>query len=218
MKSFFIITLITLAALAQTQTSPTASDLIVVKFSCGLQQNRSSMIRSVQDPGPSMNEPMRINPQSRNEPQEVKNRRDMQERRADLRAAEMNASISNQPQTKIYTYRLRVKNTGTKQIKRFAWEYHPANSADPIDRQFLCAIGSKPNESKDLELFSPLAPSRVVDAANAGDKSTQNSDGKVLINKIEYADGSIWLRPGWNTKIFSEEAANKVEKGKCIGL
>jgi hypothetical protein len=142
----------------------------------------------------------------------------MQERRAELRTAEVNAARSNQPDVRIYFYRLEVKNTSTKVVKNFAWEYQPADAQDVSNRQFFCVIKAKPKESKELELFSPLPPSRVIDASNTRDKSEKNAKGKAVINKIEYVDGSMWQRPGWNTATFAADAMDKVPSGKCIGL
>jgi hypothetical protein len=219
MKLFLAFTLLTLAVLSQAQTgAPKDSDLLVVKFSCGKYETGSHMIRSVQEPDPPMNEPIVITQQKKDEPQEVKNRRDMLERRAELRTAEINATLSAKKASSVYFYRLQVKNSSPKIIKSFAWEYQPTETPDPFDRQFYCAIKAKPNESKDVELFSPLAPSWVVDAAKAGDKMGKGSRAIVLINRIEYMDGSIWQRPGWNPKTFSPESTQKVESGKCIGL
>jgi hypothetical protein len=219
MKLSLVIALVVLALMAQAQNGMQgASDLVVLKFSCGRYEARSHMIRSVQDPGPPMNEPIRINQTAREEPQEIKNRRDMNERRGEMKAAEINARLSNRLESKIYFYRLQFKNAGTKPVKSFAWEYQPSDIPELSDRQFFCAIKTKPNETKELELFCPLAPSRVVDASKAGDKSAKGSDGKVIINKIEYMDGSVWHRPGWNPATFSADAIEKVASGKCIGL
>ena len=218
MKLSLAFALVVLTAMSQAPTSTQdRSDLIVVKFSCDKREAGGRMIRSVQDPDPPMNEPISINPAPRNEPQEVKNRRDIQERRADMRAAEINASLSGQPVSRIYTYRLQVKNASAKVVKSFAWEYQPSTEPDPLDRQFFCVVKTKPNESKEIELFSPLAPSRVVDASKAGDKSTK-SDARVIINKIEYLDGSVWVRPGWNPNTFRADDVQKIAPGKCIGL
>lgn len=222
MKLSLAFALVMLAGMSQAQIgTQERSDLVVLKFSCRKYETGGRMIRSVQEPDPPMNEPISINPAPRsNEPQELKNRRDMQERRADMRAAEINASLSKQPVSgsKLYVYRLQVKNASTKLVKSFAWEYQPSSEPDPLDRQFFCSIKTKPNESKELELFSPLAPSRVVDASKAGDKSAKSSDAKVIINKIEYMDGTVWQRPGWNPKTFPDDAVQKVASGKCIGL
>lgn len=217
MKLLAVLALVMLVLMTQTGTQ-VEPDLVVLKFSCGKYEERSSMIRSVQEPDPPKNEPIRINQTARNEPQEVINRRDMQERRVELRTAEINASLSTQKAAPVYFYRLEIKNTSTKIVKSFAWGYRPDETAAPSDREFFCVVKAKPNESKGFELFSPLAPSRVVDASKAGDKPEKNSKAKVVINKIEYADGTIWRRPGWNPATFSADAVEKVANGKCIGL
>src|SRR3989454_7626040 len=197
---------------------PKAPKMIVLKFTCGKRKSGGHMIRSVQEPDPPMNEPIRIDLTKKDEPQEVKNRRDMQERRADMRAAEINAALSNQKSPTVYFYHLEIRNTSTKVVKSFAWAYQPGDSPDPSDRQFFCAVKAKASESKEFDLFTPLAPSRVVDASKAGDKRRENSKGSVVINKIEYADGSVWKRPGWNPGTFPADATEKVVTGKCIGL
>ncbi len=176
------------------------------------------MIRSVQDPDPPKNEPIRINQTAKNEPQEIINRRDMQERREGLRSAEINAGLSTQQGSPVYFYRLEIRNTSPKIVKSFAWGYQPGETADPSDRQFFCVVNAKPRESKLFELYSPLAPSRLVDASKTGDKPEKNSKRKIFINKIEYMDGSVWQRPGWNPATFATNATQKVANGRCIGL
>jgi hypothetical protein len=220
MESSLAFALVVLTALSQSQiNTQDRPDLIVVKFSCNRYENGGHMIRSVQDPGPPMNEPISINPPVRsNEPQEVKNRRDMQERRADMRAAEINASLSGRPVSKIYSYRLQVKNASSKVVKSFAWEYQPSAEPDPLNRQFFCSVKARPNENKEIQLLSPLAPLGVIDASKAGDKPAKNSDARVIINRIEYVDGSFWQRQGWNPKTFQPDDVQKIAPGKCIGL
>jgi len=218
MKCSLAFALIALAAISQAQTDTQDNALIVLKFSCGTHKTGSGMIRSVQDPDPPNNGPIRINQTVRNEPQEVKNQRDMMERRAELATAEINATLSTQRAPKIYFYRLRVKNASTKVVSSFAWQYQNFNQPDISDRQFFCHIKAKPNENKDLELFSPLAPSHVIDASKAQDDSAKDPDAKVLINKVEYTDGTFWQRKGWNPKIFPDDAIQKISEGKCIGL
>ncbi|MFZ0748409.1 MAG: hypothetical protein WAM70_03540, partial [Pyrinomonadaceae bacterium] len=83
MKFLMLSTLSLLFIATQPQTGgPQSSDLAVMKFSCGEYQKRSSMVRSVHEPDEGGNQPIRINQQRRNEPQEVLNSRDMAERRA----------------------------------------------------------------------------------------------------------------------------------------
>src|ERR1700686_48671 len=150
MKLSFSFALVMLAVISQAQIgTQERSDLVVLKFSCRKYETGGRMIRSVQDPDPPMNEPISLNQAPRsNEPQELKNQRDLQERRADMGATEINASLSKQPVSgsKLYVYRLQVKNASTKLVKSFAWEYQPSTEPDPFDRQFFCSIKAKPNE------------------------------------------------------------------------
>jgi hypothetical protein len=218
MKFLLLSTLSLLFIATQSQTSgPQRPDLEVLKFSCGDYKTPSGVIRSVHDPVESKNEPIRINQSARNEPQEVINRRDMAERRADMRGAELNAALSTHKDAKIYFYHLEVKNNGSRPIKSFAWAYESSGVPDPSDRHFFCVVNAKPNQKRVFDLYTPLAPSRVVDVTTASEKPG-DSKGVVVINKIGYADGTIWLRPGWNAATFSAEAIQKVEAGKCVGL
>ena len=196
---------------------PESSDLAVLKFNCGEYKARSSMVSSVADPDESGNQPVRINPQRRNEPQEVINNRDMAERRAELRTAQINAQLSTQKNAKTYFYHLEVKNTGARTIKSFAWEYRSTGVSDPSDRQFFCVVHAKENQKKQFDLFTSMSPWRVVDASAAG-QNPESAKGIVVINKIEYADGSIWVRKGWNPATFSAEVTHKLETGRCVGL
>jgi len=218
MKFLMLSSLSLLFIATQPQTGgPQPSDLMVLKFSCGEYQRRSSMVRSVHETDESGNEPIRINQQRRNEPQEAINNRDMAERRAELRTTEVNAALSTQKTAKLYFYHLEVKNNGSRPIRSFAWEYESSGVPDPSDRQFFCVVNAKPNQKREFDLYTPLAPSRVIDVTAASEKPG-NSKGIVVINKIEYADGTTWLRPGWNAATFSAEATHKVEAGRCVGL
>src|SRR6185436_13663160 len=96
-------------------------DLVVLKFNYGRQDTGEHMIRPVSEPDAPMNEPIRINMPKKDEPQELKNRRDLQERRAEMQATEINAALSKQKSTTTYFYHLEIKNTGDRIVKSFAW-------------------------------------------------------------------------------------------------
>jgi hypothetical protein len=173
----------------------------------------NDLIHSVQDPGPSMNEPIRVNQQTpRNEPSEVRNRRDMQERRAEMINAERNATQSSERKPDQYVLRLEVKNVGANTIKSMVWEYQPTAQTAAYDlRQYVCMMKAKPNESKTFQLISPSSPLKVVSA----DKKEKEQEGKVVINKIVYADGSVWKRKGWSI-LIPPETTDQLENGKCL--
>jgi hypothetical protein len=211
-----LITAILAAALVPVQENAGNSDLVVLKFTYGMQDTGDHMIRPVSDPDPPMNEPIRVNLSKKDEPQEVKNRRDMQERRAEMQATEINAALSKQKTTTVYFYHLEIRNAGEKIVKSFAWSYQPGEIPDPSDRQFYCVVNAKPNANKNFDLFTPLSPSRIIDARKKGQEKDERA--RVVINQIEYSDGTVWKRQAWNPKTFSREDTEKVGIGKCIGL
>jgi len=200
-----------LVLLIPLQQMPEGPDVTVLKFSWSKVRQSSDLIHGADDPGPSMNEPVSVlQAERKNEPAEVKNRRDISERRADLANAERNASSSSPRRQDYYVLRLEVRNVGQNTTKNIVWEFQPAvQTVDVEARQYICKMKAKPNESKVFELMSPAAPVKVVSA----DKKAQ--EGKVVINRIEYADGSIWKRKGWSV-LIPAQLTEQMGNGKCM--
>jgi len=218
MRLIFLAMLVTLL---QVQQAPTViqreePDMIVQKFTWNTIRANSDLIHSALDPGPTMNEPVGITPPQRNnEPQELKNRRDMNERRADMAATQAAAQQSNQRRQDQYFLRLQVQNIGASVIRSIVWEYQPSTETANYElRQYVCTMKAKPKETKTFELVSPYNPVKVV---QADAKTSQAKEGKVVINRIEYADGSIWKRKGWSVLIPSDFTA-KMGNGKCVAF
>lgn len=103
-----------------------------------------------------------------------------------------------------YAYRMKVQNTSAKTIEVVFLEYQFDESMDgtaTVRRQFLCGVQIKPEHDKELQAFSLSGPSDVVDVSNlkgASGKSANLATERVVINRVEYTDGSIWQRKGWN--------------------
>ena len=98
-----------------------------------------------------------------------------------------------------YAYRIKVQNPTAKVVEIIFWEYQfqdPANPDLVARRQFLCGVNIPAGKGKDLEGFSLSGPSEVVNVKtlNSGSGFKEN----VLINRIEFSDGSIWQRKAWN--------------------
>lgn len=112
-----------------------------------------------------------------------------------------------------YLLQLQVKNVGTNVIKTIVWEYQPTPQAVEYElRQYVCNVKAKPNESKKFELLSPSNPVKVV---QADVETGKTKDGKVVINRIDYADGSVWKRKGWSV-LIPPETINGLGNGKCL--
>jgi hypothetical protein len=124
----------------------------------------------------------------------------------DGRAAiiEKNVQESRRPALKPvdgFAYRVKVRNDGPKAVEVIFWEYRSAEAANPAAaarRQFLCGAQIKPGRDKELQIFSTAAPAAVVSAGGTTDKPGELPADAVVINRVEYADGTIWQRAGWS--------------------
>ena len=98
-----------------------------------------------------------------------------------------------------YAYKIKVQNPGPKVIEAVFWEYRfhdPANPNLMTRRQFLCAVNIGAGKGKELEGFSLSGPSDVIDVKTLNSGTPFKEE--VLINRVEYTDGSIKQRRAWN--------------------
>ena len=124
----------------------------------------------------------------------------------DGRSAAMERSVqeSRAPKRKEvegYEYRVKFRNAGEKAVEVLFWEYQFTETANPANvarRQFLCGVGIKPGKEKDVISFSVSGPSNVVSAGSLASESGPSYGERVIVNRIEYADGTIWQRKDWN--------------------
>ena len=132
--------------------------------------------------------------------------RDPNEDTIDGRSAALEKIVqeSRTPQTKPvdgFAFRVKVQNQSTKAVEIIFWEYQFIDTANPTAvtrRQFLCGVNIKPDKAKELLAFSLSGPSEVVSVGSLANKSGTPFQENVVINRVEYADGSIWQRKGWN--------------------
>ena len=122
-----------------------------------------------------------------------------------------------------FTYRIKVKNATTKVAEIIFWEYQFMDAANPdliARRQFLCGVNIRPDKEKELESFSLSGPSDVVSVGALADKSQFKES--VLINRVEYSDGSIWQRKGWSLADVKGSYERVLREpwvpGQCKGL
>jgi hypothetical protein len=134
--------------------------------------------------------------------------RDPNQDTIDGRSAAIEKSVqeSRTPQSKpvdAFAYKVKFQNTSAQGVDILFWEYQFIDRVDPAmvtRRQFLCAANLKPGKEKELVAFSLGGPS-VVNVNTLAKNSDKPFDEKVVINRVEYSDGSIWQRKDWN---FSE--------------
>lgn len=132
--------------------------------------------------------------------------RDPNEDTLDGRSAAMDKNVQESRSPRLRTvdgflYRSKVRNVSSKTVNVLFWEYQITDPSDPnivARRQFLCGVEIKSNKEKELEGFSVSGPSDVISVETLARGSTNQFQEKVVINRIEYADGSIWQRKDWN--------------------
>jgi hypothetical protein len=134
-----------------------------------------------------------------NDPQGV---RDPNQDTIDGRSAALEKTVaeSRAPQSETrdgYAYRIKVQNTYTKPVEVVFWEYRFVDPANPqliARRQFLCGVNIPAGKGKELEGFSLSGPSDVVNVKTLADNAFKED---VVINRVEYSDGTVWQRKAW---------------------
>ena len=122
----------------------------------------------------------------------------------DGRSAELERIVqeSREPQpVDGFTYSMKVQNGSGKTIQILFWEYQfreVANPANLTRRQFLCSARINPDKARELQVFSLLGPSNVVDIKSLTKRPANQFEEGVVINRVEFADGTFWQRTGWD--------------------
>jgi len=124
-----------------------------------------------------------------------------------------------------YAFRVKVRNASTKVLQSLIWEYQfteVLNPANVSSRQFLCGATLKPEKSAEFRVFSTTGPASVINVASLASKSHDLFQENVLIDLIEFTDGTTWQRKDWNSeparRAFAEHGPTERVSSQCIGL
>jgi hypothetical protein len=88
-----------------------------------------------------------------------------------------------------------------KVIRNVFWEYEftqIGNATSVTHRKFMCGGDIKPDRQRELEIFSLVGPSEVVNVKTLDKGAGDKYRAAVIINRVEYADGTFWQRYGWS--------------------
>jgi hypothetical protein len=145
----------------------------------------------------------------------------------DGRSAEIDRIVqqSREPQpVEGFSYSVKVQNRSAKLIQTIFWEYQFKEKANPVNvtrRQFLCSAKISPDKGKDLQAFSLFGPSEVVNVKSLARASADQFSKAVVINRVEYSDGSFWQRRDWNVndlKLIPKARSETRNMPACRGL
>lgn len=113
-----------------------------------------------------------------------------------------------------FAYEVKIQNTTTKPVQKVFWEYQFRETANPTNvtrRRFVCGAKIGPEKQKSLQVFSLLGPSDVIDVKSLAKKSGSQFEERVVIDRVEYTDGSFWQRTDWDfdvTRLVSKGSRN----------
>jgi hypothetical protein len=96
-----------------------------------------------------------------------------------------------------FIYEFTIKNTGSKTIRKLVWEYSftdPATQKTVGRRQFKSNVKILPGAMAKLLARSSRPPIGIINAAKADQNSQDQSPDQMVIQRITYADGSVWKR------------------------
>jgi hypothetical protein len=100
-----------------------------------------------------------------------------------------------------FEHRVKVKNAGTKAVEVLFWEYQLIESLNPANvtrRQFICGVAMKPKKEMEVQAFSVSNPGAVISVDTLAKNPDKPFEERVVINRVEYQDGSIWQRKDWS--------------------
>jgi hypothetical protein len=123
----------------------------------------------------------------------------------DARGVALEKSVRDAQQTgktvDAFAYQAKIHNFSKQVIEIVFWEYQFIDATIPGNvtrRQFICGINLKPDKEKDLQASSVAGPPNAVSAASLANKPDSSFQEKVIINRVEFADGKSWMRKDWN--------------------
>ena len=139
-------------------------------------------------------------------PQQQVGARDPSTETIDARSAALEKNVQEARSPKStpvdgFSYQAKIRNAHKQSIEIVFWEYQFKELSNPtnvVRRQFLCSVKIKPDKERELQAFSVLGPSDVISVGSLTNKSGNLFEEKVVINRVEYADGSILQRKDWN--------------------
>lgn len=120
------------------------------------------------------------------------------ETRADAANVEAVRREKQKPARYVFTYKATVRNDGAKIVRALDWDYvffdkGTANEAGRL--QFTSEARIAPGKSKELTVVARQPPTRTVSAQNLNERERDALDERIVIVRVEYADGTVWRRP-----------------------
>ena len=97
-----------------------------------------------------------------------------------------------------FVYEAKVKNIGAKTIQAIEWEYVVSDPSDDVElgrRKFTDVMKLRPGKEMTMVGISSTHPVRILRAKKSDKDPEPKYVERVVINRIEFSDGTFWQRP-----------------------
>lgn len=94
-----------------------------------------------------------------------------------------------------YVYELKLTNTAEKAIRTLIWEYvffEPGTETEVGRRRFVSKVTIGPGKTTNLVVRSLAPPASTIAASQAGKKPREQYSEQIVIQSVQYDDGSMW--------------------------
>lgn len=119
-------------------------------------------------------------------------------REAKADAANIATQHKAPPSRYVFVYKATVKNSGDKLIKAIDWDYvfFERGTENEIGRQqFTSEEKIRPGQAKELVVTISKPPTQTISLTALNKNERGSLDGRVIVVRIDYADGTSWQRP-----------------------
>jgi len=97
-----------------------------------------------------------------------------------------------------YLYEAKIENTGVKTIRSIVWEYSLFDLDTDVAvgrHRFTSTVSIRAGKTAKLVGRSKTPPARVVQATKSSKETRERYSERVIIDCIEYSDGTSWQCP-----------------------
>ena len=119
-------------------------------------------------------------------------------REAKADAANIATQHKAPPSRYMFVYKATIKNLGDKAIKAVDWDYifvDPASETEIGRQQFTSVEKILPGKAKELIVTTRKPPTQTISLTALNKNERGSLDGRVIVVRIDYADGTSWQRP-----------------------
>ena len=116
----------------------------------------------------------------------------------DVPAPDLKSETGRAEASAAYVYEVTLKNGGKKDISSVTWEYvfvSPGTGKEVGRRRFETKASIRAGKTKHFLENSAIPPTGTIDVSKTGARSNDKYVEKIVIVRLDYADGSKWTAP-----------------------